>query len=161
MLIAMIVANEINYTYLPTLIGHLAGLTHLRATQCFTESLATVNLTPKQAIALEFIAHNPTISQRAIAEHIGTTPTVLVGVLDALTARGLVQRIRSSEDRRRHSVQVTEAGRDTCVDVATAALQVEETLRKESGLDSAEWQTLTKLMQKLSHRAVATTERME
>ena len=73
-----ILSTHTDYGYLPTLVGHMAGLTHLRATQLFTEALSDLELTPKQAIALEFIANNPTISQREIAQHIGTTPTVLV-----------------------------------------------------------------------------------
>ena len=155
----MIPSDRINYTFLPLLVGHLAGLTHLRATQCFSEALAPFNLTPKQAIALEFIANNPTISQRAIAEHIGTTPTVMVGILDTLTQLGLVQRVRSTEDRRRHSVHATDAGVEMCAQVGEAAWKVEATLREESGMSSAEWETLTHLMQKLAHRDISTVEK--
>lgn len=143
----------INYSYLPSLMGHLAGLAHLRATQLCTEELATLALTPKQFVTLEFIAHNTTVSQREIADHVGTTPTVLVGVLDALTERGFVQRVRSSTDRRRHSVALTEQGEAIRPKIKAAAHAVEQRLQAESGLDSAEWQTLIHLMQKLTHRS--------
>ena len=143
-----------DYSYLPRLNGHLMGLAHLRATQLFTEQLSPLQLTPKQAIALEFIANNPTISQREIAEHIGTTPTVLVGVLDALTKLGLVQRIRSEVDRRRHSVRTTAEGENIRPEIAQAAQAVEAQLQAESELSAEEWQTLNKLMQKLTQREI-------
>lgn len=147
-------STSINYSYLPTLIGHLTGLAHLRATQLCTEALADLNLTPKQFVALEFIAHNPTVTQREIAKHIGTTPTVLVAVLDALTAQGLVRRMRSRVDRRRHSVQLTEQGEAMRERLSAAAQTVEQRLQAESTLDAEEWQLLVKLMQKLTHREI-------
>ena len=142
----------IDYSYLTRMVGHLAGLAHLRATQLCTEALSELELTPKQFVALEFIANNPHISQKQIAEHIGTTPTVLVNVLDVLTDRGLVQRVRSQVDRRRHTVQVTAAGEALRGRIATAAHTVEEQLQAESGLDPAEWEQLIQLMQKLTKR---------
>lgn len=144
--------TAVNYSYLTDLIGHLAGLTHLRATQLCTAELADIGLTPKQFVALEFIANNPNISQKEIAEHIGTTPTVLVNVLDVMTERGLLMRVRSLEDRRRHSVVLTEKGEAMRVQIRDAAYAVEDQLQLESGLDSEEWQQLQGLMQKLAQR---------
>lgn len=112
-----------------------------------------VALTPKQSVALEFVASNSDVSQREIAAHIGTTPTVLVGLLDVLSKRGFVQRVQSTKDRRRHSVELTAAGEEIRPNVRTAFHNVEMRLQAESGLDSAEWETLIKLMQKLTHRA--------
>ena len=146
--------TAVNYSYLTDLVGHLAGLTHLRATQLCTAELAELGLTPKQFVALEFIANNPTISQKEIAAHIGTTPTVLVNLLDVMTERGLLVRIRSAQDRRRHSVVLTEEGEALRERVRQAAYAVEEQLQQESGLDAAEWQALQKLMQKLACREV-------
>lgn len=143
---------SIHYSYLTSLIGHMSGLSHLRATQLFTEELSGLELTPKQVIALEFIANNPTVSQKEIAAHIGTTPTVMVGVLDALAKRGLVERVRSAEDRRRHSVAVTSAGHAILPKIETAAKAVETRLLAESNLTQAEWDQLIKLMQKLTNR---------
>ncbi|MEM7800279.1 MAG: MarR family transcriptional regulator [Chloroflexota bacterium] len=144
--------KAINYSYLTELIGHLSGLAHLRATQLCTEALADLDLTPKQFVALEFIANNPTTCQKEIAAHIGTTPTVMVSVLDALTARGDVERVRSLEDRRRHSIALTPQGNSTREAVRQAALTVEERLFEESDLSREEWQQLIRLMQKLTNR---------
>ena len=93
--------KEIDYSYLPDLVGHLLGLAHLRVTQLCTEVMEPLQLTPKQFVALEFIANNPCNSQKKIAEHIGTAPAVMVGILDTLGQRGLVRRVRSRNDRRK------------------------------------------------------------
>lgn len=143
-----------NYSYLSQLIGHMSGLAHLRATQLFTDELSKLDLTPKQVIALEFISNNPTITQKEIARHIGTTPTVMVGVLDTLTERGFVERLRSAEDRRRHSVVVTNAGQAILPKIKKAAKAVETQLLTESSLTKKEWESLVHLMQKLTNREV-------
>jgi DNA-binding MarR family transcriptional regulator len=41
--------------------------------------------TPKQFVAMEFISKNPCISQKNIAENIGTAPAVMIGILDSLS----------------------------------------------------------------------------
>ena len=145
-------ASAVDYSYLNSLIGHLSGLAHLRATQLCTEALADVGLTPKQFVTLEFVANNHSFSQKEIAMHVGTPPAVMVGVLDVLTERGLVERVRSQTDRGRHTVVLTAGGEAIRADVKTAALQVESRLFEESGMTTAEWETLTHLLQKLTHR---------
>lgn len=148
----LLATSTINYSYLTKFVGHLSGLAHLRATQLCTEELAHLDLTPKQFVALEFIANNPTITQKEIAEHIGTTPTVLVNVLDVLSARGLIERVRSTVDRRRHSVRLTEKGEGLLPEIWKSADIVEQRLFAESGMSESEWETLVTLMQKLTKR---------
>ena len=149
-----ILQNEtIDYSYLTDLVGHLSGLAHLRATQLCTVELSEIGLTPKQFVALEFIANNPSIMQKEIAEHIGTTPTVMVNVLDVLAKRGLIERVRSTVDRRRHSVKLTELGQEILPRVRESADNVEHALFTESNMSEAEWQQLIHLMQKLTQRA--------
>ncbi len=151
----ILTATHVSYSYLSDLVGHLSSLSHLRATQLCSEALDEIGLTPKQCVAIEFIAANGDVSQRDIATHIGTTPTVLVSVLDVLSERGFVERVRSTVDRRRHSVVLTDAGRAIRPKIQTALATVEQHLQAESGLDADEWQTLITLMQKLTHREPA------
>ena len=148
----LIETSIIDYSYLTQLVGHLSGLAHLRATQLCSAELAELELTPKQFVALEFISKNQTITQKEIAEHIGTTPTVMVNVLDTLSDRGLIERVRSTVDRRRHSVTLTEAGEELLPQINDAAARVEHHLFNESGMSETEWKTLIGLMQKLTQR---------
>lgn len=148
-------ATAVHYSYLIDLVGHLSGLAHLRATQLCTAALSEIELTPKQFVALEFIAANPHISQKEIATHIGTAPPVVVGILDTLSARGFVTRIKDAADRRRHVIAVTEAGQQMRQAIKEAAFQVEEELFKESDLSKEEWDQLVLLMKKLTNRSNA------
>jgi DNA-binding MarR family transcriptional regulator len=51
-------------------------------------------------------------SQQELARLIGKAPPVMVAALDELEERGLVARRRSTRDRRRTVVEVTDAGRE-------------------------------------------------
>ncbi len=144
--------QHIDYSYLSELVGHLVGLAHLRATQLHTEMLSDLALTPKQFVALEFISNNPHISQKEIAHHIGTTPAVMVNILDALTDRGLVERVRAAEDRRRHYVRLTEAGIALLVELRRIALEMEVVFAEEAGVTAEERETLIQILRKITKR---------
>jgi DNA-binding MarR family transcriptional regulator len=80
------------------------------AAQRFTERVAALDLTPPQVGLLRAIAGRPGQSQQAIARLLGTPPSRLVGLVDGLTARGLVERRRNPTDRRLHALHLTVAG---------------------------------------------------
>ena len=58
---------------------------------------------------LSFAATEP-LSQQDIARRLGIDPTVLVGVVDELERRSLVERRRDPADRRRYLLVVTGDG---------------------------------------------------
>lgn len=80
-----------------------------------------VGLTPVQAQTLLFIKRTKRFATtvRQLAATLGATHASAVGVVDALAARGLVQRETSTEDRRVTLLRLTAAGEEACVRLAT------------------------------------------
>jgi DNA-binding MarR family transcriptional regulator len=144
--------QTIDYHYLPELVGHLLGLAHLRVTRLCTEVMTPLQLTPKQFVALAFISKNPCITQKNIAAHIGTSPAVMVGILNKLSERGLVRRVQAEHDRRKQYVQLTPAGEHLLPEIKRLAFAVEELYAEETGLTESEWETIMKILRKMTNR---------
>jgi DNA-binding MarR family transcriptional regulator len=144
--------KPIDYSYLPELVGHLLGLAHLAITQLCTEVMEPLQLTPKQFVAMEFISKNPCISQKNIAENIGTAPAVMVGILDTLSERGLLKRKRSPHDRREYYVQLTQKGLEMLAEIRRMAFEVEDLYQKKTGMTDEERETILPILRKITNR---------
>ena len=144
--------KSIDYSYLPELVGHLLGLAHAEITQLCTEVMEPLQLTPKQFVAIEFISKNPCISQKNIAENIGTAPAVMVGILDYLSERGLLKRKRSPRDRREYYVQLTSKGMNMLEEIRRMAFEVEDLYQEKTGLTDEERATILPILRKITNR---------
>lgn len=144
--------KSIDYSYLPELVGHLLGLAHVAITQLCTEVMEPLRLTPKQFVAMEFISKNPCISQKNIAENIGTAPAVMVGILDDLSKRGLLKRKRSPHDRREYYVQLTPKGLSLLAEIRRMAFEVEDLYQEKTGMTDKERATLLPILRKITNR---------
>ncbi|HEX4098361.1 MAG TPA: MarR family winged helix-turn-helix transcriptional regulator [Caulobacteraceae bacterium] len=58
---------------------------------------------------LALIAANPGCSQTELARSLNMDKSAVVPIIDELEERGLARRVRSSQDRRRHALEATEA----------------------------------------------------
>jgi DNA-binding MarR family transcriptional regulator len=76
----------------------------------YRELVAALGLTPSDAGILRLLSRNPSISQRELADRLGTVPSRVVVLIDSLESRGLVARTRSASDRRNYELSLTEAG---------------------------------------------------
>jgi DNA-binding MarR family transcriptional regulator len=144
--------KPIDYSYLPELVGHLLGLAHVAITQLCTEVMEPLRLTPKQFVAMEFISKNPCISQKNIAENIGTAPAVMVGILDDLSKRGLLKRKRSPHDRREYYVQLTPKGLSMLAEIRRMAFEVEDLYQEKTGMTDEERATILPILRKITNR---------
>jgi DNA-binding MarR family transcriptional regulator len=144
--------KPIDYSYLPELVGHLLGLAHVAITQLCTEVMEPLQLTPKQFVAMEFISKNPCISQKNIAENIGTAPAVMVGILDYLSKRKLLKRVRSPHDRREYYVQLTPKGMDMLEEIRRMAFEVEDLYQERTGMTDEERATILPILRKITNR---------
>jgi len=144
--------KPVDYSYLPELVGHLLGLAHLEISHLCTQIMEPLQLTPKQFVAMEFISKNPCISQKNIAENIGTAPAVMVGILDYLSERQLLKRIRSPRDRREYYIQLTPKGLNLLEEIRTLAFEVEDVYQEKTGLTDEERATILSILRKITNR---------
>ncbi|MEV6136509.1 MarR family winged helix-turn-helix transcriptional regulator [Nocardia sp. NPDC051990] len=85
------------------------------AAQRFSERIAALELTPPDVGVLRMIAMDPGGSQRALAEKLGVVPSRVVALIDHLANKGLVERRRSTTDRRNHELHPTAAARELMI----------------------------------------------
>jgi DNA-binding MarR family transcriptional regulator len=123
------------------LLDHLARRTRLRA----ETALAPLGLRPRHLVALTVLRDHGSSTQQALAGALQMDRTNLVGLLNELESAELVARRRSTQDRRRHIVELTEHGRCR-VDEAETALQAAED-DVLSALDPDQRETLYHLLQ--------------
>jgi DNA-binding MarR family transcriptional regulator len=79
----------------------------------FSERLTSLDLMPQHAGILRMLGHNSGISQQDLAEKLNMHASRLVGLVDTLEKRGLIERQSSAIDRRVYALHLTEAGHNT------------------------------------------------
>ena len=67
-------------------------------------------VTSRQVTLLWLVRQSPGLSLRELAAEEGISPPALSGYVDRLERQGLLERVRSAEDRRRVGLVVTPAG---------------------------------------------------
>jgi DNA-binding MarR family transcriptional regulator len=89
-------------------------------------SYEEIGLHPYHHAILLVVGEGSSETQGAIADTLGYDRGQLVGLLDELEARGLVERRRDPEDRRRHIVRLTPEGKQALRKVRALARQIDD-----------------------------------
>ncbi len=131
------------------LLDHLARRMRLRAEAV----LAPLGLRPRHLVALTVLRDRGGSTQQALAATLEMDGTNVVGLLNDLEARKLIERRRSSEDRRRHVVELTVAGAKQLAKVEVALYAVEDEVL--GALDESQRETLYSLLHQAANGAVA------
>jgi DNA-binding MarR family transcriptional regulator len=118
------------------------------AAALFARRVGGLDLTPAHAGVMRLVALQPGRSQRALADQLGVAPSKIVSLVDDLEARGLLERRRSTSDRRHHALGLTDAGTQMLAKVREIGLQHEDELT--TALDQEERRTLTELLQRVA-----------
>lgn len=110
----------------------------------FGERVAGLGLNPPDVGLLRMIATEPGRSQRSLAADLGVVPSRVVALIDGLEQKGLVERRRSTEDRRNYELYVSEAGGRALAGVREVAAAHEDDLL--AALDGPERRLLAELL---------------
>ena len=128
----------------PHLMKRLAMLQKDRAMTAFEET----GLSPYHYAVLTLLEEEPPETQAMIADALGYDRSHLVGILDELEERKLIERKRDPEDRRRHLVTLTPDGKRMATKLRSIVTKLEDEFL--APLDPAERQTLHRLLLRLA-----------
>ncbi len=107
--------------------------------------LAPLGLRPRHLVALTVLREGGGSTQQALAATLEMDGTNIVGLLNELEARQLIERRRSPEDRRRHLVELTDAGAEQLAKAESALSAAEDEVL--GALDDSQRETLYSLLQ--------------
>jgi DNA-binding MarR family transcriptional regulator len=139
--------DVIDTRYLETLIGYNARRAALAVIGLFMTRMAVYELRIVDFSVLSLITHNPGITSRQLCTALNILPPNLVGIINALAQRGLIERIAHPRDGRAMGLHLTAEGDKLMRDAELTAsdLEVEAAAR----LSAAERQTLIRLLRKV------------
>lgn len=130
---------------LPRLLGYRLRLAQQAVFREFASSVAEIS--PGRAGMLLLVDANPGVTQGRLAQAVGLDRSTMVGVIDALEERRLLER-RRGEDRRTNGLWLTPGGRSF---VARLTRRIERHERRVAAhLSAAERAQLLALLEKLS-----------
>jgi DNA-binding MarR family transcriptional regulator len=138
---------------------HSGPLLELIARRIRTEAeseIETFNLRPRHVVALTLLQLVGEQSQSDLGEALRVDRTNLVGLLNDLEAANLIERRRSPQDRRRHTVSLTPEGTRRLAEVENALTEAEQ--RVLAVLDSEQQATLHALLEQVTANAVVCSE---
>lgn len=133
-------------------LGHLLGYAMARADvhvrpafqACIGESL---QLRPVEFSLLVLLLTNEDVTQTRLTQALAMSAPNLTTLVDRLVERGLVERVRSEQDRRAQLVRLTEAGRQLAQQARELSLTMEDEVLR--GLSAAERAILLELLHRV------------
>ena len=102
--------------------------------QDFIRRLGRLDLSPAQFSVLVIVGTNEGLSQAAVGATLGIERARLVRLLHGLEQRGLMRRLPSATDGRRHALELTRKGRTALTAAERLAAQHEDALREKLGV---------------------------
>ena len=112
------------------------------------DAFESTGLSPYHHGVLVLLEEQPCKKQAAIADALGYDRSHLVGMLDELEERGLIDRRRDPNDRRRHLVSLTPEGRRALIRLRSIVKRIEDEFF--APLDAEQRATLHALLAELA-----------
>lgn len=139
--------DTVDTTYLQTLIGYNARRTALSIIELFLQRMAPYGLKPVDFSVMSVIHHNPGVTSRQLCNALNLLPPNLVGLVQNLQSRGLIEKKPHPRDGRAFGLHATPQGVEliTAAEATAVALESDRAHR----LSPQERQTLLTLLQKI------------
>jgi len=139
--------DQVDTTFLQTLLGYNARRAALTIIEAFLERMAEFGLRPVDFSVMSVIHHNPGVTSRQLCAALNLLPPNLVGLVQSLEARGLIRRLPHPTDGRAMGLHPTDQGRTLMQRAEQAASDLE--IDKSKRLTPAQRKTLLELLQKI------------
>jgi DNA-binding MarR family transcriptional regulator len=107
-----------------------------------------VGLTGPQLIVLQQVGKNPGVMVKEIARSITLSPATVTSILDRMESRGHINRVRSTQDKRKVGVFLTDVGQ-SLLDKAPLPLQ-EHFLNRFNAIEEWEQSQMVATMQRIA-----------
>jgi DNA-binding MarR family transcriptional regulator len=139
--------EEVDASYLEGLIGYNARRAALAVIEVFMQRMAVFDLRVVDFSVLSLITHNPGITSRQLCTALGVLPPNLVGMINNLEGRELIQRLPHPRDGRAMGLHLTAVGKKLMRDAERTAADLEA--QSASRLSATEVKTLIRLLKKI------------
>ncbi len=139
--------EKVDTSYLETLIGYNARRAALAVIAEFLEKMAVYDLKPVDFSVMSVIVHNPGVTSRQLCACLNILPPNLVGLIQSLDSRGLIERQPHPHDGRAMGLYPTEKGKSLMLDAEATASELERNVGGKLTPNQA--QTLVMLLQKI------------
>jgi DNA-binding MarR family transcriptional regulator len=101
---------KVDLGILPRMLGYNLRRAHQAAWRTYVSFIGESKIRPGLFSLLILTRFNPGIAQIELGTHLGVDKASIVALLDRLERAGLIERRRSTRDRRRQGIFLTEAG---------------------------------------------------
>jgi DNA-binding MarR family transcriptional regulator len=139
--------DAVDTRFLQTLLGYNARRAALSIIGVFLERLAVYGLKPVDFSVMSVIHHNPGVTSRQLCASLSILPPNLVGLIQSLESRGLIDRKPHPTDGRAVGLHPTDKGVILMQQAEVTAFELE--IDASSKLTAKQRQTLVQLLQKI------------
>ena len=133
--------------YLQGLLGYNARRAALAIIDVFLQRMAPYGLRPVDFSVLSVIHHNPGVTSRQLCTALNLLPPNLVGLVQSLQARGLIEKKPHPRDGRAFGLHPTAAALELMAQAEATAQALEADCARK--LQPDERETLLQLLQKI------------
>lgn len=128
--------------------GHLIAKLHYSMRRALDIELARFgDVSSAQWVVLMILSHEQEVTAADLAKRLSQDPGSMTRLLDRLQEKGLIDRSRAENDRRRIRLELTQAGRALAPSLPTAAINVIN--QSLAGFSSAEHELLNGLLKRM------------